>query len=67
MTATTKCGDVGQGWFECHRVNRMHGLGAVASFAGDMGVLAGGTGFGFVIVAHDARALAGEYKRFLAI
>src|ERR1035438_3864667 len=46
-------GDVGGG------VGGMLGEGTMAGFAGDVGVLAGGAGFGLVIVAHDALVLAG--------
>ena len=35
------------------------GLGAVAGFAGDMGVRAGGADFGLILVAEDAGVLAG--------
>ena len=68
VAAPAEIGDVGQCWLVGRRVVRVGvgGLRAVARFAGNMSVAAGGARFGFVVVAHHAGILAGEGNGVLA-
>jgi hypothetical protein len=59
MTPSAEVGDIGELGDVGGGVAGMLGEGTVAGFAGDVGVLTGGAGFGLVIVAQNALVLAG--------
>ena len=60
MTAPAEAADLGEFGDDGAGVVGVLGEGAVAAFAGDVGVFAGGACFGLVVVARDAGILAGE-------
>jgi len=60
VAAAAEVGDVGEHGLDGAGVIRVFGEGSVASFAGDMGVAAGGADLGLIVVAENARVLAGE-------
>ena len=66
VAAAAEVGDIGQLGDVGGGVAGMLGEGTVAGFAGDVGVLAGGAGFGLVIVAQNALILAGVSDGALA-
>ena len=61
MTASAEVGHIGKGGFLRGGIVGfgVGGLGAVAGFAGDMRVAAGGANFGLLVVTEDAGILSG--------
>jgi hypothetical protein len=59
MAAAAEVGDVGEFGDEGGRVIGMFGEGAMAGFAGDVGVFAGVVEFGLIVMAHGAGFVAG--------
>jgi hypothetical protein len=59
MAAPAEVGDIGEFGHAGDGVVGVFGLGAVASFAGDVRVFAGRADLGFLVVAEDALALPG--------
>jgi len=66
VAAAAQVGDVGQLRNVRNRVLGMLRQRAVASFAGHVGMLAGGAGFAFILMAHQAGVLPGERDGMLA-
>jgi len=61
VTAPAEVGDIGKLGLEGAGIvcARMLGLGTMAGFASDVGVLAGSTGLGLIVMTHDAGILPG--------
>jgi len=66
MAAPAQIGYLGKFGYMRGRIVRVGRQGAMAGFAGDVGVFAGGAGSGFAIVAHHAGILPGERDGVLA-
>jgi hypothetical protein len=66
MAAAAEIGDIGEFGNVCRRVIRVLRQWTMARFTGHMGMLAGGSGGGLVIVTHDAGVLPGEGYLMLA-
>jgi len=60
VAAAAEIRDVGELGLHGAGIVGVRGQRAVAAFASDVGVLAGGAHFSLVVVAHDAGVLAGE-------
>jgi hypothetical protein len=60
VAAAAEIGDVGEDGLDGAGIVGVLSEGSVTRFAGDMGVAAGGADLGLIVVAEDARILAGE-------